>query len=74
MGASTIWCEGLSDAVEGLGILRKPGYPSMDVVFQYNAVPIPPNGDTTVKELLLAAKADLEAGIAKLDEALRLLP
>lgn len=73
MGASTIWCEGLSDAVEGLGVLREPGYPSMDVVFQYKGEngPPPPSG---ARELILSVKADLAVINMKLDEALRLLP
>ncbi len=34
-GASTLWVEGNSDAVEGLGVLRKPGYPHLGVVFKW---------------------------------------
>lgn len=73
MGASTIWTAGLSDAVEGLGVLREPGYPSMDVVFQLKGNGPPPPPDE-VKKLILAAKAYLTEANLKLDEALRLLP
>lgn len=72
MGASTVWAEGLSDAVEGLGILREPGYPSMDVVLKWGGGPPPPPDE--VRALILSAKAHLAAAQLDLDKALELLP
>jgi hypothetical protein len=41
-GASTLWVEGNSDAVEGLGVLRKAGYPHLRVVFKWTSDGPPP--------------------------------
>ena len=71
-GASTLWCNGLSDAVEGLGILQETGYPHMIPVFQWTTDEPPPPDE--VKKLILDAKLDLAKANLRLDEALRLLP
>jgi len=71
-GASTIWCFTYSDAIEGLGILRSPGYPHMMPVLQLKTNgPPPPNG---ARKHILKAKALLAEAQLELDKALAELP
>ena len=71
MGASTIWVEGRSDAVEGLGILQETGYPHIEPVFQFKSDTPPPPDE--IRKLIMDAKLDLVKANLRLDEALRLL-
>lgn len=71
-GASTIWCFTYSDAVEGLGIIRSPGYPHMIPVFQLKTNgPPPPNG---ARKYILSAQAKLMEAYEDLNKALAELP
>jgi hypothetical protein len=71
-GASTIWVAGMSDAVEGLGILQETGYPHMVPVFMFKDEEPPPPDE--LRKLLLQVKAHLAQAQAANDKALELVP
>jgi hypothetical protein len=86
-GASTLWVEGNSDAVEGLGVLRKSGYPRLGVVFKWTSdgpvpgqPPIPPPPEPPPEpppgpepEVIAQVKSLIRQAQALLNQALELL-
>lgn len=72
-GATTIWATGMSDAVEGLGVLQEQGgYPHMVPVFMFKGEEPPPPDE--LRKLLLQVKAHLAQAQEANDKALELVP